>query len=104
MRRVERRTAKHGEQRAGPPTKRENATLAPSRNTEVAGQIQGMKEKQAQTLRDAWGERLCPHPAFSREYDQAGARTGDYFCSQCGAKFSFRERAELLARRPETER
>ena len=66
-------------------------------------QIQRMKEKQAQALRDAWGDRPCPHPSFSREYDQAGARTGDYFCTQCGSKVSFRERAELLARRAETE-
>jgi hypothetical protein len=61
-----------------------------------------MKEKQAQALRDAWGERPCPHPSFSREYDLAGARTGDYFCAQCGAKVSFGERAELLAQRLET--
>jgi len=58
-----------------------------------------MKQKQARTLRDAWGERPCPHPAFSREYDQAGKRTGDYFCTQCGASISFRERADLLTQR-----
>lgn len=58
-----------------------------------------MKQKQAQTLREAWGDRPCSHPAFSREYDQAGERTGNYFCTQCGANVSFRERAELLAQR-----
>jgi len=58
-----------------------------------------MKEKQAQALRDAWGDRPCAHPAFAREYDQAGERTGNYFCTQCGATVSFRERSELLARR-----
>lgn len=58
-----------------------------------------MKEKQAQTLREAWGGQPCTHPAFAREYDQAGARTGNYFCTQCGASVSYRERAELLAQR-----
>jgi hypothetical protein len=58
-----------------------------------------MKQKQAQTLRQAWGDRPCPHPAFSREYDQTGERTGNYFCTQCGASVSFRQRAELLAQR-----
>ncbi len=60
-----------------------------------------MKEKQAQTLRAAWGDRPCGHPAFAREYDQAGKRTGNYFCTQCGAPISYRERAELLAGRSE---
>lgn len=69
----------------------------------AARQIQDMKEKQAQALRDAWGDRPCPHPSYSREYDSAGARTGDYFCAQCGAKVSFRERAEALAKQREPE-
>jgi hypothetical protein len=58
-----------------------------------------MKQKQARSLRDAWGDKLCAHPAFAREYDQAGERTGNYICTQCGATISFRERAELLAGR-----
>ena len=58
-----------------------------------------MKEKQAQALRDAWGDKPCAHPAFAREYDLAGQRTGNYFCTECGAAISFRERARLMAER-----
>ncbi|HEX6049512.1 MAG TPA: hypothetical protein VFZ21_09590 [Gemmatimonadaceae bacterium] len=58
-----------------------------------------MKQKQAQALRAAWDNRACEHPAFAREYDQAGKRTGNYFCTQCGAAISYRERAERLAER-----
>ena len=58
-----------------------------------------MKQKQALLLQDAWGDRPCDHPAFAREYDAAGARTGSYICTQCGRTLSFRERAELLATR-----
>lgn len=57
-----------------------------------------MQAKKASELRAAWGDRPCEHPAFAKEYD-LGARTGDYLCTQCGAKVTFRERAEILAGR-----
>ncbi|MGH7622732.1 MAG: hypothetical protein ACREMU_10370 [Gemmatimonadaceae bacterium] len=57
-----------------------------------------MQSKKASELRAAWGDRPCEHPAFAKEYD-LGARTGDYLCTQCGAKVTFRERAEILAAR-----
>jgi DNA-directed RNA polymerase subunit RPC12/RpoP len=57
-----------------------------------------MQSKKASELRTAWGDSPCEHPAFAKEYD-LGARTGDYVCTQCGAKVTFRERAEILAAR-----
>jgi DNA-directed RNA polymerase subunit RPC12/RpoP len=57
-----------------------------------------VQSKKASELRTAWGDRPCEHPAFAKEYD-LGARTGDYVCTQCGAKVTFRERAEILAAR-----
>lgn len=57
-----------------------------------------MQSKKASELRATWGDRACEHPAFAKEYD-LGARTGDYICTQCGAKVTFRERAEILAAR-----
>lgn len=57
-----------------------------------------MKMKRAQELRDEWGDRPCPHPAFSKEYD-LGAHTGRFVCTQCGASFSWREKAEIVAGR-----
>ena len=55
-----------------------------------------MQSKKANELRAAWGDRPCEHPAFAKEYD-LGARTGDYVCTQCGAKVTFRQRAEILS-------
>jgi hypothetical protein len=57
-----------------------------------------VQKKRAILLSVAWGEDPCAHPAFVREYD-LGERTGNHICSQCGATFTFRERAELLAAR-----
>lgn len=57
-----------------------------------------MQKKRAVALQQEWGDRPCPHPELSREYDH-GERTGNYACTQCGAIMSFRERAELLAAR-----
>ena len=58
-----------------------------------------MQRKKADELKAQWGTQSCDHPAFAREYDK-GERTGRYACTQCGATFTFRERAELLATRP----
>ena len=59
-----------------------------------------MQKKRAVALQEAWGGKPCDHPAFAREYD-LGERTGNYICTQCGATFGFRERAEIMAaRRP----
>ena len=59
-----------------------------------------MKKKRADELRESWGSQPCDHPTLAREYDQ-GVRTGRYVCTQCGHPFSFREKAELAARRAE---
>lgn len=58
-----------------------------------------MQKKRALTLQQEWGGKPCEHPALAKEYDE-GARTGNYVCTQCGAVITFRERAEILARRP----
>ena len=55
-----------------------------------------MQRKKAVELQQAWGDKPCDHPAFSREYD-LGERTGNYCCTQCGASFTFRERSEVTA-------
>jgi hypothetical protein len=57
-----------------------------------------MQRKRANALKEEWGDKPCDHPAFAKEYD-LGARTGNYVCTQCGAVFTFRERAEILAAR-----
>ena len=57
-----------------------------------------MQRKKAEELRKSWGDKPCDHPALSREYD-AGERTGNYLCTQCGASLSFREKTELTASR-----
>lgn len=57
-----------------------------------------MQKKRALALQQEWGARLCAHPAFAKAYAD-GARTGDFYCTQCGAPITFRERAELLAAR-----
>ena len=57
-----------------------------------------MQAKKAAALREAWGERPCDHPALAKEYS-SGVRTGDYVCTQCGARLTFRQRAELLESR-----
>lgn len=58
-----------------------------------------MQRKKAVALQQSWGTTPCPHPAFAREYD-LGERTGNYCCTQCGATFTFREKAEILGTRP----
>jgi hypothetical protein len=57
-----------------------------------------MQAKRAAAIREEWGDKPCEHPTFAKEYAE-GERTGDYVCTQCGAKVSFRQRAEILASR-----
>ena len=57
-----------------------------------------MQAKKAEALRSEWGDRPCEHPALAKEY-AGGEKTGDYRCTQCGARVTFRERAEILASR-----
>jgi hypothetical protein len=57
-----------------------------------------VQRKKAVELQQAWGDKPCTHPAFSREYD-LGERTGNYCCTQCGASVTFREKAELTEAR-----
>lgn len=62
-----------------------------------------MKEKRAAELREAWGEKPCVHPQLAKVYD-LGSHTGSFACTTCGHPFSFREKAELAARRREDSR
>jgi len=57
-----------------------------------------VQKKRATALKQEWGDKPCPHPTLAKEYD-AGERTGNYVCTQCGTTLTFRERAELLASR-----
>jgi hypothetical protein len=57
-----------------------------------------MKQKRAQELREAWGDKPCEHPTLAKLYD-LGAHTGSFACTLCGRVFSFREKAELAASR-----
>ena len=57
-----------------------------------------MQKKRAIALKQEWGDKPCTHPAFAKEYD-LGERTGNYLCTQCGATFTFRQKAELIAAR-----
>jgi hypothetical protein len=57
-----------------------------------------LQRKKALELQQTWGNQPCDHPAFSREYD-LGERTGNYCCTQCGTVVTFREKAEIAARR-----
>ncbi len=59
-----------------------------------------MKKKRAEQLQEEWGGKPCDHPALAKEYDM-GAQTGRYVCTQCGAGFNHREKAELAAGRQE---
>jgi len=57
-----------------------------------------MQRKKAAALKQEWGDKPCTHPAFAKEYD-LGERTGNYVCTTCGSTFTFREKAELTARK-----
>lgn len=57
-----------------------------------------MQKKRAAAIQLEWGDKPCDHPTLAKEYD-AGTRTGNYACTQCGKMISFRERAEILATR-----
>jgi len=57
-----------------------------------------MQKKRATALQEAWGDKPCTHPELAKEYD-LGKRTGNYVCTQCGATFTFRERAAIMATR-----
>jgi DNA-directed RNA polymerase subunit RPC12/RpoP len=57
-----------------------------------------MQAKKAEALRSEWGDRPCEHPTLAKEYAE-GKKTGDYVCAQCGAKITFRERAQIMASR-----
>ena len=57
-----------------------------------------MKQKRALELQEAWGTAPCDHPQLAKLYD-LGAHTGSFACTRCGCILSFREKAELTARR-----
>lgn len=53
-----------------------------------------MQMDKAIELRKAWGNKLCSHPNFDKEY-YLGADTGDYVCTTCGCSFTKQEREKL---------
>lgn len=57
-----------------------------------------MQTEQAARLRQDWGDKLCRHPRFEKEY-YLGAQTGDYVCTTCGRDFSPQETREIEAKR-----
>ena len=61
-----------------------------------------MDIKKAEALREAWGDKPCEHPAFSKERingiigDQfIESKTGEYICTQCGQDFTHEEKQEI---------
>ncbi len=46
-----------------------------------------MQMETAKQIRHEWGDKLCDHPHFEKEY-YLGSQTGDYVCTQCGESFS----------------
>jgi hypothetical protein len=59
-----------------------------------------MQMKRAKQLQEEWGDKSCPHPVFAKAYD-AGVKTGEFICTQCGRVFTFRERSEIRQARGE---
>ena len=53
-----------------------------------------MQMDKAKKLREAWGDKPCDHPSFSKEY-MFGADTGDYVCMKCGKSFDRGEVEEI---------
>jgi hypothetical protein len=42
-----------------------------------------MQHDKAVRLREAWGNKPCPHPRTEAEYDRA-IKTGNRVCDRCG--------------------
>lgn len=42
-----------------------------------------MQMKDAEAIRERWGNKPCDHPSLEKEYE-LGAATGDYVCTKCG--------------------
>jgi hypothetical protein len=57
-----------------------------------------MQVKDAERLRNSYGDRPCPHPTFAKEY-YLGSHTGEYVCKQCGRTFSTTERDQIESNR-----
>ena len=57
-----------------------------------------MQKKKALQVQEAWGGKPCPHASLSREYD-LGEHTGNYVCTQCGERLTWRQKTELQAGR-----
>ena len=62
-----------------------------------------MQFKQAQDLRERWGDRPCEHLSFEKEY-YLGADTSDFICTQCGREFTETEKEEIERRRHENDK
>lgn len=61
-----------------------------------------MDIKKAKALREAWGDKPCKHPDFSKESISGligtqfiESKTGEYICTQCGRTFSRNEKIEI---------
>ena len=61
-----------------------------------------MDIKQAEALPEAWGDKPCEHPAFSKEKINGiignqfiESKTGEFICTQCGQDFTREEKQEI---------
>ena len=43
-----------------------------------------MQMKEAQKLRESWGDKVCDHSSLEKEIE-LGSPTGDFVCTKCGA-------------------
>lgn len=57
-----------------------------------------MDYEKAMKLKENWGNKLCPHPSFQKEY-YLSSQTGDYVCVQCGETFTPEQKEEIEKRR-----
>ena len=53
-----------------------------------------IQSKKIKELKDKWGNKVCSHPNFTKEYDW-GAQTGDYVCMQCGEIFTKEQKIKI---------
>jgi hypothetical protein len=57
-----------------------------------------MQWKDAEQLREIWGDKPCDHPDYDKEY-YLGADTMDKVCTQCGQVLSSEEIEEIKRRK-----
>jgi hypothetical protein len=57
-----------------------------------------MQWKDAEKLREIWGDKPCEHPNYDKEY-YLGADTMDKVCTQCGQVLNAKEIEVIKHRR-----